>query len=133
MSSDYFFIFWFSQLPFSYLNLLRYKQNHNQIYLFLHTVMSQKDFLKSSKQEFDNPEHPLVKFLSPKVFSILFQRWKIFMIHALQSMASQQPIHVNLITDLITIVSKVPEANFVQAGLEIRPFKPEFVEQHLLK
>ena len=33
-----------------------------------------------------------------------------------------------LIVDLITIVEAVAEASFVEATLQIRPFKPEFVE-----
>lgn len=30
----------------------------------------------------------------------------------------------NLVQDLKTIVTSIPEANFVQAALEARPFKP---------
>lgn len=39
-------------------------------------------------------------------------------------MSILNPKQKNLITDLITIASSVPEANFVQAALEARPFKP---------
>lgn len=48
------------------------------------------------------------------------------MLELLTSMGNQQPKHSNLIGDLKTIVSNVNESCFIQATLEIQPFKPHF-------
>lgn len=48
------------------------------------------------------------------------------MIENLQYLGHKNKHKKNIITDLITIVSSVPEASLVEATLKIRPFKPEF-------
>lgn len=88
--------------------------------------------------------HDNNQFLFPKIISseyhcreavvaqstkLIMQKWKIFMLDLLDSMASKETSHKNLLGDLKIIVSKVNESCFIQATLEIQPFKPHFQEQ----
>ena len=49
------------------------------------------------------------------------------MIDVLDEMKETENDCVNLIVDLRMMVGRIPEADFIQAALDARPFKPEFV------
>lgn len=50
------------------------------------------------------------------------------MLNILDQMKIRFPQHNLLIVDLATIVDAVSEASLIEATLQIRPFKPEFIE-----
>ena len=86
-------------------------------------------------KEFDSPDSSIsegesstmssiVKFVSPKVAIHLMQKWKKYMLNVLEDMKPRFERHELLIVDIATIIEAIGEASFVEATLQIRPFKP---------
>lgn len=51
------------------------------------------------------------------------------MVKVLHKLRMKQHYDVNLIDDLITVVSKMPQERFIETIMHIEPFKPKFMRK----